>query len=396
MAGPVPNQRSTRVEESPTLAISARAAQLRGQGKDVISLGVGEPEFPTPAPIAAAGVEAIRSGRTRYTPAAGTPELRQAGAAWFRAAFGLDYAPEEVMATAGAKPALHMALHTVVEKGDRVLILAPYWVSYPALVRMADGEPVVIGPAPEDGFVHRPEAIDAAAARTSAKGLLLNFPNNPSGACPTRAQMEAIVGVCRRRGLWILSDEIYALLCYDGAAHVSPASVPHGRERTMVVNAGTKSHSLTGWRIGFLAGPRAVIDAASRIQSQVLGNPCTISQEAALQQCRSPMPEEVARRLQAFDERRRFLVEQVNRIPGLSLLPPKGAFYALVDARELCERRGCDDVELSERLLEEQLLASVPGTAFGIPGFVRLSYAASMDELREGMRRLGAFAEGGR
>lgn len=380
--------------ESPTLAIMAQAARLRAEGKDVVGLGAGEPDAPTPRPIAEAGVRAIQDGRTRYTPAAGLAELRQAGADWFRATYGLEFAVDQVMATAGAKPALHMALLTVVEPGDRVLVLAPYWVSYPALIRMADGEPVILPPAVEHGFVHRPADLDAAVERSGARGILMNFPNNPSGACPTRAQMAALVAVAQRRGLWILSDEIYGQLRYDDAEHVSPASVPGGRERTMVVNGGTKSHSLTGWRIGFLAGPADVIGAAAKIQSQVLGNPCTISQAAALQLCAGPMPEEVARRVAAFDERRRFLVEQINRIDGLALTPPQGAFYALVDARRLCQRRGCDDEALAAALLTEQLVAGVPGSAFGIPGFLRFSYAAPMAELRKAIPRLAAFAGG--
>jgi aspartate aminotransferase len=391
MAGPVPNARSRRIEESVTLAIAARAAKLKAAGRDVVSLGAGEPDFPTPESIARAGAEAIEQGRYRYTAASGVPELRAGGAAWFESTFGLDYTPDEVMVTAGAKPALHMALDTIVEPGDRVLVLAPYWVSYPALVRMAGGEPVILEQVPEQGFVHAAAAIDAAVRRHAVRGIVTNFPNNPSGAVPTREQMQALVKVAAAHDLWIVSDEIYALLRYDGAEHVSPAMVPGGRQRTLIVNGFTKSHTLTGWRIGFLAGPAAVIEAASRIQSQVLGNPCTISQHAALAACAEPPFAEVERRLPALDERRRFLCEQIPRLPGLALHPPRGAFYALVDARQLCWDRGLDDLQLCEQLLEEQLLAIVPGSAFGAPGFVRLSYAASMDDLRRAVARLRAF-----
>ncbi len=396
MAGPVPNARSRTIEASPTLAIIATAARLRAEGRDVVALGAGEPDFPTPEAIAEAGRAAIAAGNTRYTPAAGTAELRQAAAKWFDATYGLDFAPEQVIATAGAKPALHMALSTVVEKGDRVLILAPFWVSYPALVRMADGVPVIVPPVPDQGFVHTGEQLAAAATAHGARGVICNFPNNPSGAIPTRAQVQALVDACRAHDLWILSDEIYGQLRYDGHEHVSPAAVAGGRERTMVVNGGTKSHSLTGWRIGFLAGPEPVIEAAARIQSQLLGNPSTISQAAALQACRTPDPAGLLERIAAYDQRRRFLVAQIGRIPGLRLAPPQGAFYALVDARELCRMRGCDDQALALQLLEEQLLACVPGSAFGIPGFLRFSYAAAMPQLEEAVRRLRAFAGGGR
>ncbi len=326
MAGLAPNARSRRIAESATLAIMARAARLKAEGVDVVSLGAGEPDFATPGPIAEAGIRAIEQGNTRYTAAAGVPELRAAGARWLSATFGLAYGADEVMVCAGAKAALHMALAAVVEPGDPVLILAPYWVSYPALVTMAGGQPVILPATPERNFVHDAAAIDAAAKQHGAKGLLLNFPNNPSGTVPARADVQAIVDVAQQRGMWILSDEIYSTLLYDGAQHVSPAALTGGPERTLVVNGFTKSHTLTGWRTSFLAGPRAVIDACSRIQSQVLGNPCTISQAATLVACERPLPDEQQRRMRAFDERRRYLVDEIIRVPGLALTAPRGAF----------------------------------------------------------------------
>lgn len=393
MPAPRPNARSQRIEESVTLAIMAKAQRMKAAGKAMVSLGAGEPDFATPAAVAAAGVQAIQNGRYRYTATSGTAELRAAGADWLQRTFGLSYSADEVMATAGAKAALHMALESVVEPGDAVLVLAPYWVSYPALITVAGGVPAVLPPVPEQGFVHGAAAIAAACKQHRAKGILLNYPNNPSGAVPTRAQMAAIVQVAVDHDLWILSDEIYATLRYDGAEHVSPASLPGGRERTMLVNGFTKSHTLTGWRISFLAGPKAVIETAGKLQSQLLGNPCTISQEAAIAASKTT-PQELAQRLAEFDVRRRFLGTEINRIAGLRLQPPQGAFYALVDARALCAARRCDDLELCDRLLEDKLLAVVPGSAFAIPGFIRLSYAASMHELQQAVERLRAFAEG--
>lgn len=359
----------------------------------MVSLGAGEPDFVTPAPIAQSGIRAIEQGNTRYTAAPGTPELRAAGAKWLNTTFGLGYGADEVMVCAGAKGALHMALDAIVEPGQKVLVLAPYWVSYPALVTMADGVPVIVEPAVERGFVHDAATIDAAIRQHQAAGLIVNYPNNPSGAVPTRAQVQALVDVVEANDVWLLSDEIYATLLYDDAEHVSPASLPGGRERTIVVNGFTKSHTLTGWRTSFLAGPRPVVDAACRIQSQVLGNPCTISQAATLTACELPLPDEQQRRMSAFDERRRYLVAEINKIPGLRLAAPRGAFYALVDVRELCTKKGLDDVRVCERLLDEHLLAAVPGSAFAIPGFVRLSYAAAMDQLQKAVSRLRAFAE---
>lgn len=393
MAGLAPNARSRRIEESATLAITAKAAKLKAAGRDVVSLGAGEPDFVTPAPIAEAGIRAIEQGNTRYTAAPGTPELRAAGAKWLNTTFGLGYGADEVMVCAGAKGALHMALDAIVEPGQKVLILAPYWVSYPALVTMADGVPVIVPAAVERGFVHDAATIDAAIRQHGAAGLIVNYPNNPSGAVPNRAQVQALVDVVKANDVWLLSDEIYATLLYDGAEHVSPAALPGGRERTIVVNGFTKSHTLTGWRTSFLAGPRTVVEAACRIQSQVLGNPCTISQAATLTACELPLPDEQKRRMSAFDERRRYLVTEINKIPGLRLTAPRGAFYALVDVRELCTKKGLDDVRVCERLLEEHLLAAVPGSAFAIPGFVRLSYAAAMDQLQKAVARLRAFAE---
>ena len=393
MAGLVPNARSRRIEESATLAITAKAAKLKAAGRDVVSLGAGEPDFVTPAPIAASGIRAIEQGNTRYTAAPGVPELRAAGAKWLNTTFGLGYAADEVMVCAGAKGALHMALDAIVEPGQKVLILAPYWVSYPALVTMADGVPVIVPAAIDRGFIHDAATIDAAAKQHKAAGIIVNYPNNPSGAVPSRADVQALVDVAKANDLWLLSDEIYATLLYDGATHVSPAALPGGRERTIVVNGFTKSHTLTGWRTSFLAGPRPVIDAACRIQSQVLGNPCTISQAATLTACELPLPDEQTRRMSAFEERRRSLVTEINKIPGMRLTAPRGAFYALVDVREIGRKKGLDDVQICERLLDEHLLAAVPGSAFAIPGFLRLSYAAAMDLLQKAVARLRAFAE---
>jgi aspartate aminotransferase len=393
MAGLVPNARSRRIEESATLAITAKAAKLKAAGRDVVSLGAGEPDFVTPAPIAASGIRAIEQGNTRYTAAPGVPELRAAGAKWLNTTFGLGYAADEVMVCAGAKGALHMALDAIVEPGQKVLILAPYWVSYPALVTMADGVPVIVPAAIDRGFIHDAATIDAAAKQHKAAGIIVNYPNNPSGAVPSRGDVQALVDVAKANDLWLLSDEIYATLLYDGATHVSPAALPGGRERTIVVNGFTKSHTLTGWRTSFLAGPRPVIDAACRIQSQVLGNPCTISQAATLTACELPLPDEQTRRMSAFEERRRYLVTEINKIPGMRLTAPRGAFYALVDVRELGKKKGLDDVQICERLLDDHLLAAVPGSAFAIPGFLRLSYAAAMDLLQKAVARLRAFAE---
>jgi aspartate aminotransferase len=393
MTGLVTNSRSRRIEESATLAISAEASRLKAQGHDVVSLGAGEPDFPTPAPIAQAGIQAIEQGNYRYTAAAGTPELRAAGAAWLSETFKLNYGQSEVLVCAGAKAALHMALETIVEAGDRILVLAPHWVSYPALVTMAGGEPIIVPANPARNFIHDAATIEAAAQKHNAKGIILNYPNNPSGAVPSRNDVRAIVDVCNRRDMWIVSDEIYATLLYDEAEHFSPASMPGGRERTVVVNGFTKSHTLTGWRTSFFAGPKDIVTTAARLQSQLLGNACTISQAAMLEACNLPMPEEQDKRMLAFTERRNYLLNEVNQIPGMSLTPPRGAFYALIDIRSICEKRDIDDFTACRQLLDEHYLALVPGSAFSAKGFVRASYAASLDTLKQAAKRLAAWAE---
>ncbi len=386
-----PNQRCQSLTESVTLAIAGKAKKLKAEGADVVSLSAGEPDFGTIDSVAEAGIQAIRNGQTRYTAAAGTPELRAAGAAWFQTEYGLDYSPAQVMATAGIKPALHMALMSILEPGDTVLLPAPYWVSYPSLVEIAGGRSVDVAAVPEQGFVHTGEQILAAAREHNAKGVMLNYPNNPTGAVPTADQIKELVAAAVEADMWIISDEIYAKMTYDGAEFLSPASL--APERTLVVNGGSKSHSLTGWRIGFLAGPTDIISAAAKMQSQAIGNPCSISQAAGLVAAAADHQAEIAQRVRSFDERRQYLVAALNKIDGLAAQMPLGAFYVMCDARQLCERLGIDDVELCSRLLDEVGLALVPGQPFAAPGFVRLSYAASMDDLQEAVARLGKFAE---
>lgn len=390
MTGLVPNARSRLIVASATLAITDTANKLRAAGHDVVSLGAGEPDFPTPEPIARAGIEAIEQGNYRYTSAAGTPELRKAGAEWLSSMSGLNYAKNEVMVCAGAKAALHMALAAIVEPGDRVLVLAPYWVSYPALITLAGGEPVIVPPNPARGFIHDEASIEAMAKAHNTVGVIVNFPNNPSGSVPSKNDVEALVSVCARRDMWIISDEIYSTLLYDDAEHISPASLPGGRERTVVINGFTKSHTLTGWRTSFLAASKEVVATAARLQSQVLGNPCTISQAATLKACQLPLVEEHKKRMAAFTERRDHLVQEVNQLPGISLATPRGAFYALMDIRPICEARDITDVEACHELLAKHHLALVPGSAFGAPGFLRASFAVNMETLEKAVTR---FAE---
>ncbi len=392
MAAISPSNRSSAIQDSITLAIAARAQAMRAEGIDVISLGAGEPDFNTPENIAEAGISAIREGHTRYTAATGLPELRKAATGWFQHQFGLDYETEEVMVTAGAKPALALAVMALANDGDRVLLPTPFWPSYPDIVRIGGGKPIELEPV--NGFIHSGEEIAKAAVTHGAKGMIINFPNNPSGAVPTAAQVESIVDAAHAHDMWIISDEIYARLIYGDSPHISPATFAKGRDRCLVVNGGTKSHSMTGWRLGFLAGPAEIIDAVGRLQSQAIGNPCTISQEAAIEVCNERDDSEFRQRLAAFEARRDFLDREINKIDGLSLDSPAGAFYAFVDVVEVCAKLGIDDIQLAERLLLKARVATVPGTAFRSPGHIRLSYAASMEDLERGVTRIRDFLSG--
>lgn len=386
--------RALMVKESATLAIASKAIRMKESGIDVISLSAGEPDFPTPDPIAEAGVQAIRAGKTKYTSPAGTIEARRAVCTLLRRDHGLDYRPEEILITAGAKPGIHVALMAAMEVGDAVVVPAPFWVSYPDIIRLAGGEPHILAAVPEQGFVHRKEQLLQAVRDCQARGLIFNSPNNPSGAVHTRQQVRDLVEVAEYEDLWIISDEIYGRLLYDGAEHVSPAHFPEGRRRTFLVNGPSKTYAMTGWRLGFLAGPEEYIQAAYRIQSQITGNTCTPGQWAATEAFANDHTPALQKMLTAFDARRRLALDLLAAIPRLRPTRPSGAFYIVVDVRPILKERGIDDVQMAERLLEDVKLALVPGAPFALPGFIRISYAASEATIREGIRRLAAWING--
>lgn len=387
--------RLASISESTTLAITARAAELKAQGRDVISLAAGEPDFPTPAPIAEAGIAAIRQGRTRYTATAGVPELRRAVAESLRRDYGLDYRANEVCVTAGTKPAIWLALAALLEPGEVVLVPAPYWVSYPAIVSLAGGVPRVLDTHEEAGFLPEPDELERALAERDVRGILLNSPCNPTGAVWPEARLAHLVETCARHDRWIVSDEIYADICYLDRPARSPAAMPGGREHTIVLNGLSKSCSMTGWRLGYMAGPEPVVAAATRAQSQLIGNACTISQYAALRALAAEGHADVkdarAAMVEQFARRRGFLVRALGELPRLTVRAPQGAFYVFPGVRAICAHLGCDDVSLAQRLLEEIGVATVPGSAFGKSGYLRLSFAASMDDLERAVDRLGEW-----
>lgn len=387
------NARLRSLADSPTLAVATRAQQLRAEGADVISLALGEPDFPTPPHIVAAAEAALAAGQTRYTPTAGVPALRAAVAARARAEDGVPAETSRVVVTAGAKQALYELFQVLLEPGDEVLVPAPYWVSYPAQIALAGGVMVPISTQASDGFRIDPEAVRAAVGpRTRA--ILLNSPCNPTGACIGRAELEAVAELVVEHDLDLISDEVYQDLVYEGPPPVSPASLgPEVAVRTHTVDAVSKAYSMTGWRLGwFIAGRLEVAAAVTRLQSHATSNASSISQAAALAALTQPRTFQGAW-LREFDRRRLEVVRGLDAIPGLRCTRPTGAFYAFPDVREHLgpKRAATDDAGLALALLEGAGVATVPGSAFGAPGHLRLSYAIGLERLQEALGRMADY-----
>ncbi|MCY0863442.1 MAG: pyridoxal phosphate-dependent aminotransferase [Sulfobacillus sp.] len=382
---------------SPTMALDAKTKALIAQGVDVVNLTAGEPDFDTPEHIRQAAVEAIEKGQTRYTPVGGTPALKAAVARQLAEDTGNTYAADEILVSAGAKHSLYNAMMALVEPGDGVLLPVPYWVTYPEQIRLARGEVqlVTIDPAHQGAL----EVEDVQKAiRPNTRGLILNSPSNPSGAVIRPEALRAIAELAVERDLWVISDEIYGQLVYDNAVQTSIASMPGMRDRTIVINGVSKAYAMTGWRIGYAAGPKAIIQAMANLQSQSTSNPTSIAQAAAVAALTGPQ-EPVERMRQEFDRRRRFVLSRMQNIPGLTAVEPKGAFYLWVDMSGLKGRtiggreiRNADDLALS--WLEEARVSVVPGSGFGMPDFFRMSYATSIERLDNGLQRMAALLEG--
>ena len=383
------------IAPSVTLKINAMAAQLREKGQDIISLGAGEPDFDTPAFIRDAAKAALDAGETRYTAASGTPALRRSVCDFLRREKGLTYRPDQVLICTGAKQALLNAFVAMLNPGDEVILPAPCWVSYPEMIAMAGGKAVWVEATEAEGFVPPIERIRAAVTERT-KAILLNSPNNPTGAVWTREQLLAVGQLAVEKDIYLISDEIYDQLVYDGAEAVSVASLsPAIYARTLMVNGWSKAYAMTGWRLGYAAGPKALIAAMGAYQSHATGNPNAIAQAAGLaalegdQRC-------VREMAAAFTRRRGMVLSLLAEMPYVSAFRPQGAFYVLLNVKELMGKRigGREihgSVELAEMLLEYAQIAVVPGAPFGAEGYVRLSYAAADDRLGEAMRRLRAF-----
>ena len=384
------------IAESATLAVDAKAKALKAAGRPVIGFGAGEPDFPTPAPIVAAAQAACADPKNhRYTPAAGLPELREAIAAKTLRDSGLDVPAGRVLVTNGGKQAVYQAFATLLDPGDEVLLPAPFWTTYPEAITLAGGVPVVVTTGPDADYL--PSVDQLEAARTPrTKVLLWCSPSNPTGSVAPRELTEAVGRWAVENGVWVITDEIYEHLVYDGAEAVSlPVAVPELAGTCIVLNGVAKTYAMTGWRVGWMAGPADVIKAATNLQSHLSSNVCNVAQRAALEAVSGPL-DAVAEMRAAFDRRRRTIVELLSAIPGVRCPTPRGAFYAYPSVQELVgkELRGAriaDTVGLAAAILEHAEVAVVPGEAFGTPGFLRLSYALADDDLRTGIERMGAL-----
>lgn len=388
--------RLAAVKPSPTLAVSAKAAELKAAGKDVIALGVGEPDFDTPDHIKQAAIEAINRGDTKYTAVTGTPALKDAIIGKFKRDNGLDYKRNEIIVGCGAKQVIFNAMLATVNPGDEVIIPAPYWVSYPDMVAVAEGKPIAVE-CPESANFKITAAQLEAAITSKTKWLILNSPSNPTGNAYTKTELRALADVLLKHpNVYVLADDIYEYLIYDGFTFTTLAAVePKLKPRILTVNGVSKAYSMTGWRIGYAAGDAGLISAIGDIQSHSTSNPCSISQAASVAALNGDHGFLEGWK-HAFSTRRDMVAEKLNTIPGLSCQVPNGAFYVFPSCTELLGRKTesgrtlTDSTELCAWLLEEALVAAVPGTAFGLDGYFRISYATSEAALTEACQRIAA------
>jgi aspartate aminotransferase len=384
-------QLSSRVETltpSLTLAIDSKAKAMRAEGIDVCGFGAGEPDFDTPEHIKAAAQAALETGFTKYTPSSGIPELRQAISEKFATDNKLEYKPSQIIVSNGAKQSCYNAIMAVCEPGDEVIIPAPYWLSYPEMVRLAGAEPVIVPTSEENNWKITAEEFEAAMT-PKTKMIILNTPGNPTGSVYTREELRAITEVAAEEDIYILSDEIYEKLVYDGTEHVSIATIsPEAYDLTITVNGFSKAYSMTGWRLGYLAAPEAIAKAIDSMQSHSTSNPCSFAQKGGLAALKGDQQPVVDMR-EEFNIRREYMHGRLNSINGITAVKPLGAFYVLANISAL----GLTSTNFADRLLSKANVAVVPGIAFGDDRTIRLSYATSMDMIKKGLDRIEEFAK---
>ncbi|MFC4667715.1 pyridoxal phosphate-dependent aminotransferase [Seohaeicola nanhaiensis] len=394
------SQTLTRVKPSPTIAVTTMAAELKAAGRDIISLGAGEPDFDTPQNIKDAAKAAIDAGKTKYTAPDGMPELKKAICAKFKRENGLEYQPNQISVGTGGKQNLYNALMATLNPGDEVIIPAPYWVSYPDMVLMAGGTPVAIEATLENAFKITPEQLEAAIT-PKTKWFIFNSPSNPTGAGYSRKQLKALTDVLMRHPhVWVMSDDMYEHLAYDDFEFCSPAEVEPGLyDRTLTCNGVSKAYAMTGWRIGYAAGPKVLIDAMRKVQSQSTSNPCTVSQWAALEALNGPQ-DYLAPNAEIFKRRRDLVVGKLNQIEGMTCPRPEGAFYVYPSIKGLIGKTTksgktiATDEDFATALLEETGVAVVFGAAFGLSPNFRISYATSDENLEKACDRIREFCAG--
>ena len=383
-----------RIKPSPTIAVTQKARELRAAGKDVIGLGAGEPDFDTPNNIKSAAIKAIRGGDTKYTAVDGTPALKNAIIKKFKKENNLKYSSNEITVGTGGKQVIYNAFMATLNKGDEVIIPAPFWVSYPDMVLLAGGKPIIVKCSEADNFKLTPEKLRKAITKKT-KWIIFNSPSNPTGASYTKTEINKLSKVLiKNKKIHILSDDIYEHIIYDKAKYFTIAQISNLKNRTLTMNGVSKSYAMTGWRIGYAGGPKEIIKAIRKVQSQSTSNPSSVSQAAAVEALNGTQ-KFIKTRSKEFKKRRDFVVSSLNKIKGINCLTPNGAFYVFPSCKKLLGKKTKikTDTEFVEKLLEKSNVAVVQGSAFGLSGHFRISYATSMQKLKVAMERIKSFCE---
>lgn len=388
-------ERINRIQISPTSAVIAEADKLKAKGVDIADFGPGEPDFPTPDHIKKAAIRAIEQNHTKYTATGGITPLKEAICAWHSRELGSSYEPKECIVNVGGKHSIFNAVSVLVQQGDEVIVPAPYWVSYPDIVKYAGATPIHVETRPEDGFSVKASVIEQAIT-PKTRMLILSSPNNPTGGVIPPDEYERILAVCKKHNIWLMGDECYSHFTYDPNQPYSIASVAHSKENVIIIGSMSKTFAMTGWRIGYTLAPEALIQATVKLQSQSTSNPTSIAQYAALEAMRGSM-DSVPVMLAEYARRRKRIVEGLRAIPGITCEMPGGAFYAFPNVSKHLANGSSgyamakNTTELAKLLLDKARVALVPGDAFGAPGYLRLSYATSIERIDEGLRRLERF-----
>lgn len=386
------SERVKKVGPSPTLAITAKAKKMKQEGQDVVGFGAGEPDFDTPEHIKNTAIDAIKKGFTKYTPTSGIPELKEAIIGKFKRDNGTSYSQDEIIVSCGAKHTLYNIFQVICNPGDNVIIPSPYWVSYPEMVRLADGEPLYVETKESEKFIPDPKKIEKLIT-PKTKAIIINSPNNPTGAVYPEDVLRAIAGIAIKKDILVISDEVYEKIIYDNEKHFSPASFSEEiKKHAITVNAVSKTYSMTGWRIGFAGGPKDIISAMGRMQDHSTSCPTSFSQKAAVTALKESQ-ESVSKMVIEFQKRRDFAVNKLREMKGISFSIPKGAFYIMINVSKYFNDKYKNAAELANALLDEQKVAIVPCCGFGAPSYLRLSFPISEKEIEKGLDRIRKFLE---